>query len=367
MNARRGRRYGGVVKYIGSKRVLVPRILGLVGALRGVRTVADLFSGTSRVSHALKVRGYRVIANDHAAYAHTLAMCYVRSDAARVGRDARRLIDEFNSARGEPGWFTHTYCERARFFHPKNGARIESIRAAIERKGLDPELESVVLTSLMEAADRVDSTTGVQMAYLKSWARRAHNDLELRMPVLAERPVAGACDAWCLDALDAARRLGAPGVAGGVDLVYLDPPYNQHSYLGNYHIWETLVRWDEPEVYGVACKRVDCRTRKSAFNSKPAAADAVRAVVESIDAPHILVSFNDEGYIDRVTMETILSSKGEVHTIGNEHARYVGAKIGIHNHRGRRVGRVGRLRNTEYLYLATREPTALHAAPRGAA
>ena len=44
-----------------------------------------------------------------------------------------------------------------------------------------------------------------------------------------------------------------------VDLMYLDPPYNQHRYFTNYHVWETLVRWDEPEHYGIACKRVDAR------------------------------------------------------------------------------------------------------------
>ena len=27
----------------------------------------------------------------------------------------------------------------------------------------------------------------------------------------------------------------------GIDLAYVDPPYNQHSYLGNYHVWETLA------------------------------------------------------------------------------------------------------------------------------
>ena len=32
-----------------------------------------------------------------------------------------------------------------------------------------------------------------------------------------------------------------------VDLVYLDPPYNQHRYATNYHVWETLVRWDAPD------------------------------------------------------------------------------------------------------------------------
>ena len=42
----------------------------------------------------------------------------------------------------------------------------------------------VLLTSLIEAADRVDSTTGVQMAYVKQWATRSHKDLELRLPEL---------------------------------------------------------------------------------------------------------------------------------------------------------------------------------------
>ena len=347
-----------MVKYIGSKRVLLPRICGLVERVGGVRTVADLFSGTSRVGHALKGLGYRVIANDNAAFAHCLARCYVQSDRSRHERHARMLVDEFNALAGAPGWFTETYCERSRFFHPGNGARIEAVREAIARKGLGPELESVMLTSLMEAADRVDSTTGVQMAYLKSWAPRAHNALALRVPDLVERPAGGACAAWCLDAAEAARRVEA-------DLVYLDPPYNQHSYLGNYHIWETLVRWDAPEVYGVACKRTDCKTRKSAFNSKRGALDAMRAVLGAIRSAHVLVSFNDEGYIDRSEMEAMLGARGAVRTIGHEHARYVGARIGIHNPRGERVGRVGRLRNTEYLYLVTSDPAALTGAGSG--
>ena len=38
----------------------------------------------------------------------------------------------------------------------------------------------------------------------------------------------------------------------------------------NYHVWETLVRWDSPETYGIACKRVDARdpATMSAFNRK---------------------------------------------------------------------------------------------------
>ncbi|MEC8424592.1 MAG: DNA adenine methylase, partial [Myxococcota bacterium] len=64
-----------MIKYIGSKRLLVPRILEIVEAVPDVASVVDLFSGTSRVSHALKATGRHVRANDHTAYAHALARC----------------------------------------------------------------------------------------------------------------------------------------------------------------------------------------------------------------------------------------------------------------------------------------------------
>src|SRR5262249_39013486 len=153
---------------------------------------------------------------------------------------AEKLIRELDALEGRAGWFTATYCERARYFMPANGARIDAIRARIARLGLEPTLEAIALVSLMEAADRVDSTVGVQMAYLRRWAPRARQRLTLRVPAL----LPGAGGASCLDAAVAARRYEA-------DLAYLDPPYNQHSYLGNYHVWESLVRWDQPEVYGV--------------------------------------------------------------------------------------------------------------------
>jgi adenine-specific DNA-methyltransferase len=340
-----------VIKYIGSKRTLVPSILEAVGGVAGARSVLDLFSGTSRVGHALKRAGYRVLANDHNAYAAALARCYVQADAGDVLDDARRLVAEFNALKGSPGWFTETYCLRSRFFRPQNGERIDAIREAIAAKSLDPELEAVVLVSLMEAADRVDSTTGLQMAYLKDWAPRASNDLELRLPNVLPRATHGKGRATCLDAEEAARALEA-------DVAYLDPPYNQHSYLGNYHIWESLVLWDKPAVYGVACKRVDVKERRSLFNSRPKSAGALRRLVAAVRAPVLVVSFSDEGYLPPGEMESILSSlwggTANVRTIEKDFKRYVGAQIGIYNPKGRKVGTVSHLRNTEYLYIASR-------------
>jgi adenine-specific DNA-methyltransferase len=335
-----------VIKYIGSKRLLVPAILEIVRGLAGVRSVIDLFSGTSRVGHALKGAGFRVLANDHNAYGATIARCYVQADAEDVVHDAERLVREFNHLPGVSGYFTDTFCIRSRFFQPKNGESVDAIREAIARKALPPELEAVMLVSLMEAADRVDSTTGVQMAYLKEWAARASNDLQLRVPEVLPQARYGKGAAHELDALVAVEALEA-------DLLYLDPPYNQHKYLGNYHIWESLVRWDKPEVYGVACKRVDCRTRGSVFNSRPQIMAAMRKVVTSARAKYLVVSFSNEGYIAREEMEALLRERGHVTVFERDFKRYVGAQIGIYNPAGDKVGKVSHLRNKEYLYLVT--------------
>lgn len=335
-----------MIKYLGSKRLLVPAILAEIASLGEVRSVLDVFSGTSRVGHALKRAGYRVTANDHNAYAACLARTYVEADREDVERDAGKLIDELNRLPGKPGYVTETFCEKSRFFMPKNGARIDAIREAIEEKSLPPELRSVLLTSLMEAADRVDSTTGVQMAYLKSWAARAHNDLSLRMPDVLPRAQHGKGVALELEAIDAA------GISE-VDVAYLDPPYNQHKYLGNYHVWETLVRWDRPEAFGVAQKRLDVKDRKSAFNSRVHFDAAFRALVAAVRARHLIVSFNDEGFLDRALAESILRERGRVRVIEHDYKRYVGAQIGIFSPKGEKVGAVSHLRNKELLYVVS--------------
>jgi adenine-specific DNA-methyltransferase len=196
----------------------------------------------------------------------------------------------------------------------------------------------------------VDSTTGLQMAYLKNWAPRALRDLELRVPDVLPRALHGKGEAHTMDALVAAATLQA-------DIAYIDPPYNQHSYLGNYHVWESLVRWDKPEVYGVACKRVDVRERRSPFNSRRQFAEAIKTLLHAVRARVLVVSFNNEGYIQRDEMEAILGGlwggRAAVRTIQTDFKRYVGAQIGIYNPRGEKVGRVSHLRNTEYLYIAT--------------
>ena len=330
-----------MIKYLGSKKKLLEQIVKLTPE----GSVLDLFSGTSRVSNAFKKSGRLVIANDLSAYAKTLATAYCQVDQEDWLEDAQKLVAEFNSlTKPVDGYFTETFCRNSRFFQPENGAKIDGIREAIKAKGLDPELEAIALTSLMEAADRVDSTTGVQMAYLKKWAERSFKPLELRVPELTPAVSLGKCRAYSFEALDLVQKIE------NIDTAYLDPPYNQHSYLGNYHIWESLVLWDKPEVYGVACKRVDTREKKSKLNSKVQFTQHFTDIVNNLKVKKILVSFSNEGFINREQMLEILSQRGPVIVHEFDYKRYVGAQIGIHNPDGQKVGTVSHTRNLEYIF-----------------
>ena len=335
-----------MIKYLGSKRTLLPA-LGAIASASGAKTAVDLFTGTTRVAQEFKRRGLHVTANDVATYSEVLAQTYIATDSHTILHDKLlQAIDHLNSLPGKSGYFTETFCEKSRFFMPKNGMRVDAIRQVIEDEYKGSALYPILLTSLMLAADRVDSTTGVQMAYLKSWAPRAHNDLELRVPEL----LPGTGTAMRMDAGEAGLDLPP------TDLMYLDPPYNQHRYFTNYHIWETLIRWDEPEAYGVAQKRIDSRDpkTKSVFNKKREMPPAFFDVIANVKAKLLVVSYNDESWITAEEMIEAIRRSGyeDVRLLEFDRKRYVGAQIGIFNPSGKKVGDVTKLRNVEYVFIA---------------
>jgi adenine-specific DNA-methyltransferase len=333
-----------VIKYIGSKRRLVP-VLGAMLTASGATTALDLFTGTTRVAQEFKRRGAHVTAVDVARYSEIFAQCHIETDASTVNKDdLRETISYLNQLPGEAGYFTEAFCIKSRFFQPFNGERVDAIRNRLETEFKGSELYPLLLTALIYAADRVDSTTGLQMAYVKAWAPRSFKPLELREPELyvgTGRAVRG--DAMQLT-----------GSVGEFDLAYLDPPYNQHRYYTNYHVWETLVAWDAPEHYGVACKRIDSREphTKSVFNRKREMPPALQAVISAVKARIVILSYNDESWATRDELATWCSEHGYVQTLAFDSKRYVGAQIGIYNPSGEKVGQVSRLRNLEYVVVA---------------
>lgn len=312
----------------------------------GARTALDLFTGTTRVAQALKLAGGHVTAVDSARYSKVFADCYISTDRDGIDLgELERSIARLNELEGEDGYFTQVFCVESRFFRPENGRRIDAIRSAIDDEFAESPLRPILLTSLIEAADRVDSTTGVQMAYLKSWAPRAHNRLELRIPDLIPGP--GAAEQALAE--DFVRREEA-----AFDFAYLDPPYNQHRYFTNYHIWETLVAWDMPEYYGVACKRIDARddSTKSSFNKKREMPDMLRETIRATKAELLVISYNNESWVSLDDLVEYCNPREETTVLAFDSKRYVGAQIGIFNPDGKRVGEVSHLRNVEYVLVS---------------
>jgi adenine-specific DNA-methyltransferase len=332
------------IKYLGSKRRLVD-VIGAMFTATGAGRALDLFTGTTRVAQELKRRGGRVTAVDRARYAAMFARSAIGTDAARLDFAALDVeLAALNAMPPRAGYVTEVFCHEARYFRPENGARIDAIREAIEAARDHPHYP-ILLTSLIEAADRVDSTTGVQMAYLKEWAPRSHQPLVLRRPDLLPGPgVARRGDAC--DLVDAG--------LGRFDFAYLDPPYNQHRYEANYHVWETIVAWDTPGHYGVACKRDELRDRSatSVFNRRRLMPDALRRCVEGVDARLMVLSYNDESWITLDELVDLCRPRGAVEVLAFDSRRYVGALIGVHDPQGRRVGTPNRLHNVEYLVLS---------------
>lgn len=331
-----------MIKYLGSKKKLIDLIYRVIQQNHTSGAILDAFSGTARVGYALKDLGCPIISNDHNAYAYTSAVCYVKANAEHA-RLAQMILDELRTVKGQPGWFTQNFCEDARYIQPFNGERIDAMRERIEELDIEPVVREVVLNALVEAADRVDSTVGLQMAYLKGWSKRSYNDLELRLPLVKEGH--SDCDATQLEADEFIHQYEA-------DIVYLDPPYNQHSYLGNYHLWESLVLWDKPELYGVARKRIDCRTRKSPFNSKKKCFDALRKVVRKSKCNTLVLSYSNEGYIKIEDLIAWLRQvHNEVEVLSVDYTRHICHQIGVYNTQGVRVGEIGKLSNKEYIIV----------------
>lgn len=333
-----------MIKYLGSKRTLVP-VLGELFERSGGTVALDLFTGTTRVAQEFKARGGFVHANDIAAYSQVLAECFVQTDADRIDEtELAEALAELEALPDHRGYITRVFCEQARYFQPHNGMRIDAIRRGIDERFAASPLRPVLLTSLLQAADSVDSTVGLQMAFLKNWAPRSYRRLELKPP----RLLAGAGRAWRADAVQVLDELPA------VDFAYLDPPYNQHRYFTNYHVWETLVRGDEPEYYGIACKRIDSRDAdtKSAFNRRREMPVAFAEVIERVRAEVLVVSFSNEGFVPLAELTELCEARGgAVQVLTFDFPRHIGSRIGIHGPSGKKVGRVTHTRNTEYLLV----------------
>ncbi len=321
------------IKYAGSKQKILPYIRQLVRKT-GAVTVLDGFSGTTRVSQALAKDGCRVICNDIAVWSEIFGTCYLLNQKSRAAYQP--LIDHLNALPPVDGWFTRHYggqpnggCSiqsdgRKKPWQAHNTRQLDAIRLEIENLNLDPVTKAVALTSLILALDRVDSSLGHYAAYLKDWSPRSYGKLRLAVPAIF--PSDGRHQVHRKDIFDLAPEIS-------VDLAYFDPPYGSNNekmppsrvrYAAYYHIWQSVCRFDHPELFGKANRRRDTSDRVAAsdFEEFRRAADgrfiavaALDNLLKSTQARWIILSYSSGGRATAAELDQILRDNGKLREV----------------------------------------------------
>lgn len=311
------------IKYTGSKLKIIPYILETIKDL-SIYSVLDGFSGTTRVSQAFAQAGYNVTSNDISEWSYVFGQTFL---LAHKNKDYyQKLIDDLNSLTGFDGWFTDKYGGddnnlRKNPFQKKNTRKLDAIRERIDEMNLDEVDKSVLLTSLIFALDKVDSTLGHYSSYLSKWSPRSYNDLYLEVPKII--PTKGQHTVLKGDIFENIKNRH-------FDLAYFDPPYGSNNekmppsrvrYSSYYHIYTTVVLNDKPPVFGKANRREDSRDliggsifeefRKN-NNGSFIATEAIRKLIQETNAKYILFSYSNGGRATEKELMNIFQSEGEI-------------------------------------------------------
>lgn len=318
------------IKYAGSKLKLLPHILQLVKKV-DAKTVLDGFSGTTRVSQALARLGYTVVCNDVAVWSRVFGACYLLNKKRQ--EDYQSLIDHLSAVPPVDGWFTEHYggqanngCAiqrdgRKRPWQIHNTRKLDAIREEIDALKLDPVDEAVALTSLILALDRVDSSLGHYVSYLKDWSPRSYKELVLKVPNVFSS--SGEHRVFQGDIFDLVPRIS-------VDLAYFDPPYGSNNekmppsrvrYASYYHVWTSVICADKPALFGKANRREDTSDTVAASvfeafrrgdGGRFIAVEAIENLIAATRARWVILSYSSGGRATARALNDVMRRNGKL-------------------------------------------------------
>lgn len=293
------------MRFIGGKSNLLPDIQNtIVRSTVDVKTVIDIFSGSGVVSSYLKQNNYNVIGNDIMYFSYVLGRGNTALNHAPVFANlgVENPIEYLNNLAIEDTDITladcyiyqhyspHDDCSRM-YFQNENAIKIDIIRITIEQwknnNLINEDEYYYLLAALIAAVPYVSNIAGVYAAYLKHWDARTNNRLLLKAPYLIDN---GSIVTFYNQNCDSL----LPNITG--DILYADPPYNSRQYLPNYHVLETIARYDYPILHGVTGMR-DYRQQKSGFCAVNTVEHAFRRMIEAANVRYVLISYNNEGLL----------------------------------------------------------------------
>jgi len=336
-----------LITYIGNKRALLSQIGAAVTRVktrlgRDRLRILDAFSGSGVVSRYFKAHAAFLASNDIENYAVATARCYLRNRSTVDIRTLRDIVRDLNArvdgSELEPGFLQELYAPKDEahissqdrvFYTRENARRLDDYRRLLE---LAPgDYRDMVLGPLLAEASVHANTGGVFKGFYKDRRTKvgkfggSNGDAlsRIRGRIVLEPAVLSRfeCDVEVMQ--DDANRVVRN--VRGLDLAYFDPPYNQHPYGSNYFMLNLLVHYERPQNLS-RVSGIPVEWRRSRYNVRSRSLPLLRDLVQAVDSPFVLISFNNEGFIRPDQMRELLGRIGLVEVIETRYNTFRGSR-----------------------------------------
>lgn len=331
------------MNYIGSKLKLLPFLEESIKKIvkkDDCRVFCDLFAGTGAVGLHFKKKGFRVISNDIQYYSYVLSRHYVGNHRP-LGflklfnelpelkniklNDRKEFVCNFlSNLKNKKGFIYNNYCPggtknkeiERQYFSDENGMKCDAIRYKIEtwkeNKLINDNEYFFLLATLLESIDRNANTASVYGAFLKKLKKSALNQMVLKPAELIIND--NEHEVYNDDINKVIKNIKG-------DILYLDPPYNHRQYASNYHILETIAKYDNPEIHGkTGLRKYD--EQRSAYCLKNEAKKSFEDLIMNSNFKYIFLSYNNEGIMSENEVREIMSKRGKYGVFKKEYNRY---------------------------------------------
>ncbi len=369
-----------LITYIGNKRLL----LDFIGqAIKIVQddlgkeklTCFDIFSGSGIVSRYLKGFSSYLVANDLENYAKIINSCYLSNKSEINIEELKSLHEKLVSQTKKDiefsekaGFISELYAPKNEndiisgercFYTPYNAKYIDCARQNIE-KFIPENYKNFFIAPLLSQASVHANTAGIFKGFYKNSKTglgqfggngkdalsRICRKIELPFPVFSENECKIKIFQSEANSLAQTSELYENLENGKFDLVYMDPPYNQHPYGSNYFMLNLIADYKRPDTENISrVSGIPRNWNRSFYNKRKKAAETFRDLIKNIKAKYIIISFNSEGFIEKEEMEKMLKDFGSVKILESKYNAFRGSR----NLRNRKI------HVSEYLFILKKD------------
>lgn len=322
------------MNYIGSKHKLLgfikETITGVCGSDLSQYVFCDLFAGTGAIGKAFKPDVKSLIANDLEYYSYVLNRAYLMET---VRDTTRSLVPILNNLETRAGFIAQEYGEggdsNRLYFSRENAARIDTIRTQLITWQTEGILGSsdfyILLAALLEAADKVANTASVYGAFLKKLKPTAQKTLTLHLEqedLFYKSNTSTLCEVYNEDSNKLIQEITG-------DILYLDPPYNARQYGANYHLLNTIAKYN---IFVPQGKTGLPSYNKSDYCSTVKVAESLEELIKNAQFQYIFLSYNNEGLLSSETVRTLMERYGKYDLVTTNYQRFKADKTENRNH-----------------------------------